>query len=159
MSSTSPISNLFAGLCAEDCAEQFTLPTDIDINEKMAAIVALLKKELLNDTHQVNVPAIERKTVAMSEFASYPKVEEDQEYPVFIDTQEPLEFCPVITAELWDEIYQRQEEATGMCPEITGINFDYGVTSTYCVPVHGPAVVLKFETVVELLLLLFLDSN
>ncbi|KAG5372882.1 hypothetical protein CJU90_0538 [Yarrowia sp. C11] len=159
MSSISPISNLFANLCADELAEQFTFPDDLDINEKMAGIVALLKQELLNDTQEVNVPATDRKTVAMSEFSSDPKEDQDQEYPVFNDTQEPLEFCPVITAELWDEIYRRQEEATSMSPEITGINFDYGVTSTYCVPVHGPAVVLKFETVVELLLLLFLDSN
>lgn len=163
MSSISPVSNLFAGLCSDEFSEQFseqlTLSNEMEINEKMIDIVAMLKKELYNDTHKVSLPETELKTMALSEFATYPVIDEDEEYPVFVDTQEPLKFCPQISDELWAEICRRQEEATGVSAEIAGINFDYGVTSTYCVPIHGPAVVLKFENVVELLLLLFLNNN
>lgn len=159
MSSISPISNLFAGLCADGCTEQFTLSNEMEINEKIIDVVAMLKKELYDDTHKVSLPKNERKTTALSEFATYPVIDEDEEYPVFVDTKQPLKFCPQISNELWTEICRRQEEATGVSAEIAGINFDYGVTSTYCVPVHGPAVVLKFENVVELLLLLFLNNN
>ncbi|KAG5360230.1 hypothetical protein CJU89_3291 [Yarrowia sp. B02] len=158
MSSISPISNLFAGLCSDDFTERYSLSCELDINDKMSSIASMLKKELYNDTHKLFIPESELKTMALSEFANHP-VEDDEEYPVFVDTQEPLKFCPEITPELWAEICQRQEEATGVSAETAGINFDYGVTSTYCVPIHGPAVVLKFETVVELLLLLFLSNN
>lgn len=159
MSSISPVSNLFAGLCSNECTERFTLSNEMEISEKMIDVVAMLKKELYNDTHKVSLPENELKTMALSEFAAYPVINEDEEYPVFVDTQKPLKFCPQISNELWTEICRRQEEATGVSAEIAGINFDYGVTSTYCVPIHGPAVVLKFENVVELLLLLFLDNN
>lgn len=159
MFSISPISNLFAGLSSEDFAERYTHYNEMENNETMTGVVAILKKELHNDAHKVFLPENELKTIALSEFATYSVIEEDEEYPVFVETQKPLKFYPEISTELWDEICQRQEEATGVSAEISGINFDYGATSTYCVPIHGPAVVLKFETVVELLLLLFLNNN
>lgn len=131
------------------CSDEFDdFNQDWELNDRLATILVTLKQELQGDQAFDEDYEDDDQTINA-----------DEEYPVYCDSQEPLEFCPEITAELWNEICQRQEEATGVSVEVSGINFDYGLTSTYCVPIHGPDIVLKYDNVVELLLLLFLNNS
>lgn len=166
LSTLYPVSNLFHNMMEQESRdiEQYLLTPSI-VNDRMMTIIGLLKAELGDNSNNESYSNFDRLFTLINELAGG----SEDDAPITLDPVNgeitsdyfpyPLVYYEEITDELWEEICRKQDEATGVCPKLTGINFDYGATSHFVVPIHGPAVVMKFDKAMEYLLRHFLISH